>query len=146
MICPDDPSIIDKLHYLYSEMTARFGDCTGVSPSRYRLLQQLYYNEEISQTALQKELQIDSAAVTRHLKQLEAENAVIRRTNPSDNRVTLVRLTESGRQNIAAYREEKTKFLERLLRGISPEEQQQLNRLIEQMQANICESKGDSNP
>lgn len=143
MTSPCEPSIIDKLHQLYSLMTARFGDCTGVSPSRFRLLQQLYYNDEISQTALQKELQIDSAAITRHLKQLEAEGMITRRPNPSDNRITLVQLTETGKDHITAYREEKTRFVEQMLEGFSDREREQLAQMIERMQTNLTDSKGD---
>lgn len=139
MTNPCEPSIIDKLHQLYSQMIAAFGHCTGVSPSRFRLLQQLYHHDEISQTALQKELQIDGAAITRQLKQLETEGVITRRVNPGDNRITLVRLSDSGRQNIVAYREEKARFLDRMLRDFSPEEQEQLANMIERLQANINE-------
>jgi DNA-binding MarR family transcriptional regulator len=133
----EEASIVDKIHLFYSQMITQFGQCTGVSPSRFRLLQQLFHNDEISQTALQKELQIDSAAITRHLKQLEAENMITRRMNPQDNRITLVRLTDFGRQEIMAYREEKARFIAQMLQDFSEEEQQLLSSMIERMQANI---------
>ncbi|MFB5761351.1 MarR family winged helix-turn-helix transcriptional regulator [Paenibacillus medicaginis] len=135
--------MIDSLQNLYIQVNAKFGHCTGVSPSRFRLLQQLYYNDEISQTGLQKELQIDSAAVTRHLKQLEADRIVERRMNPNDNRVTLVRLTEHGRQEILAYREEKVRFMTQLLQGFSKEEQELFSGMIQRMQTNIQDYKGE---
>lgn len=138
-----EPSIIDKLHQLYSHMTTRFGHCTGISPSRFRLLQQLYHNDEISQAALQKELQIDSAAITRHLKQMDSEGIITRRANPTDNRITLVRLTDTGRSQISAYREEKTRFVAQMLQGFSLEEQDQLSSMIERMQDNLTHLKGD---
>lgn len=142
MTCLGERSILDQLHQLYSQMTSKFGHCTGVSPSRLRLLQQLYHHDEISQTALQKELQIDSAAITRQLKLLEAEGVITRRTNPDDNRITLVQLTESGRSNIVAYLEEKVRFLDSMLQDFSEEEQKQLAGMIERLQANIQGHKG----
>ncbi|MDF2936980.1 MAG: marR family protein [Paenibacillaceae bacterium] len=137
MTCSGEPSILDQLHHLYSQMNSAIGHCTGVSPSRLRLLQQLYHHEEISQTALQKELQIDSAAITRQLKQLEAEGIITRRVNPSDNRITLVRLSELGRQRIISHLEEKVRFLDHMLQGFSQEEQQVLAGMIARLQANI---------
>lgn len=132
-----ETSIIDKLQNLYLLLSAQFGNCTGVSPSRFRLLQQLYHADEFSQAALQKELQIDSAAITRHLKQLEADGIVARRMNPSDNRVTLVRLTDHGRKEIVLYRKEMERFLAQMLQDFSMEEQQQLSRMLARMQSNI---------
>ncbi len=52
-------------------------------------------------------MNIDNAAITRHLKQLEANEMIVRRKNPDDNRITLVSLTEEGRNKIQAFQEEK---------------------------------------
>ncbi len=143
MTCSGEPSILDQLHHLYSQMNTAMGHCTGVSPSRLRLLQQLYHHDEISQTALQKELQIDSAAITRQLKQLEAEGIIMRRTNPEDNRITLVQLSGVGRKRIIYHLEEKVRFLDHMLQGFSQEEQQQLAGMIARLQANIHTYKGE---
>lgn len=146
MTCFGEPSILDQLHHLYSQMNTAMGHCTGVSPSRLRLLQQLYHHDEISQTALQKELQIDSAAITRQLKQLEAEGIITRRTNPGDNRITLVQLSELGRKRIIHHLEEKVRFLDHMLQSFSQEEQQQLAGMIARLQANIHTYKGEETP
>lgn len=143
MTCFGEPSILDQLHHLYSQMNTAMGHCTGVSPSRLRLLQQLYHHEEISQTALQKELQIDSAAITRQLKQLEAEGIITRRTNPEDNRITLVQLSGLGRKRIVHHLEEKARFLKHILQDFTPEEQQQLAGMLTRLQANITIYKGE---
>ena len=79
--------------------------CTGMSQSRLDILQ-LFEVGEISQKALQQEVNIDNAAITRHLKQ-EANEMIVRRKNPDDNRITLVSLTEEGRNKIQAFQEEK---------------------------------------
>ncbi|WP_425270919.1 MarR family winged helix-turn-helix transcriptional regulator [Paenibacillus ferrarius] len=138
-----DNSIIDKLQNFYIQLISQFGHCTGVSPSRFRLLQKLYHVDEINQTSLQKELQIDSAAITRHLKQLEGDGIVTRRNNPDDNRFTLVRLTELGRQEIVAYQEEKILFMAQLLQGFSEEEQKLFSHMIERMRNNITKGRNE---
>ena len=78
-----------------------------MSQSRLELILQLYEVDEISQKALQQEVNIDNAAITRHLKQLEANGMIVRRKNPDDNRITLVSLTEEGRNKIQAFQVEK---------------------------------------
>ncbi len=60
--------------------------------------------------ALQQEVNIDNAAITRHLKQLEANEMIVRRKNPEDNRITLVSLTEEGRNKIPSVSRGKRTF------------------------------------
>ncbi len=77
-----------------------------MSQSRLELILQLFEVGEISQKALQQEVNIDNAAITRHLKQLEANEMIVRRKNPDDNK-SLVSLTEEGRNKIQAFQEKK---------------------------------------
>ena len=66
---------ISKLFYQQKlpnqETTSKFEKETGFSITRYELMMFLKENGQCSQTVLQNELKIDSAAVTRHLKILE---------------------------------------------------------------------------
>ncbi len=120
-------------------MSPKFERCTGISQSRLEILHKLFEVEEISQTALQKEVNIDSAAVTRHLKQLEVKEMVTRRKNPDDNRFTFVRLTEEGREKIASFRIEKEEFIRKVLKDFSEKEQTELSNMLSRIQDNIEE-------
>ncbi len=120
-------------------MSPKFERCTGISQSRLELLHKLFEVDEISQTALQKEVNIDSAAVTRHLKQLELKEMVTRRKKPDDNRFTFVKLTEEGREKIAAFRKEKEEFIGKVLKDFSEQEQTQLSTMLHRIQSNIEE-------
>jgi DNA-binding MarR family transcriptional regulator len=88
---------ISKLFYQLKlanqEMTAKFEKETGFSITRYELMMFLKENGQCSQTILQKELKIDSAAVTRHLKILEDKNYVTRERNQQNNREVFVKIT-----------------------------------------------------
>ncbi|WP_229675669.1 MarR family transcriptional regulator [Saccharibacillus kuerlensis] len=117
-------------------METAFSGCAGISASRFRLLQELFTAEEIGQTALQKLLGIDGAAVTRHLKQLETQGFVARRSSPEDNRITLVRLTEIGRAHIDGYVREKSRLIEGLLHGFDVEERRVLASMLDRMHRN----------
>lgn len=49
------------MNCLNKQISSKFESCTGISQSRHDILYQLYKVDEISQTALQKEVNIDSA-------------------------------------------------------------------------------------
>lgn len=133
----EDEKIIHQLYEINKRVMPKFERCTGISQSRLELLHKLFEVEEISQTALQKKVNIDHAAVTRHLKQLEERGTVVRRKNPDDNRVTFVRLTEEGRRRIEGYCKEKKRFIEDVLQGVSENDRSHLAELLAHIQKNV---------
>lgn len=137
--CSKEAIILYKLHFLNKEVSSKFEACTGMSQSRLELILQLYEVGEISQKALQQEVNIDNAAITRHLKQLEANEMIVRRKNPDDNRITLVSLTEEGRNKIQAFQEEKERFAASAFKGLSEEERDNLLNMLNHIQENIKE-------
>lgn len=131
--------ILHLLKGLNNQISPKFERCTGISSSRYELLHQLYETEEINQSTLQKAINIDSAAITRHLKQLEENGMVTRRRNPTDNRVIFVRLTDEGRKQIVSYKKEKISFVNQMLHDFKPEELESLSDMLNRMKNNISE-------
>lgn len=129
--------IFDMLLLLNKQISSKFERCAGISASRLQLLCKLYQVEEISQTLLQKEVGIDGAAVTRHLKQLEATGMVTRRTKPEDNRVTLVSLTEYGRARIVIFKQERSQFVAQLLQSFDETQRHQLADMLQVMNSHI---------
>lgn len=111
----------------------------GISQSRHDILYQLYQVDEMSQTALQKEVKIDGAAITRHLKQLEANGMIIRRKDPDDNRFTLVSLSAPGREQIIASQAEKARFVTLMLKDFNETERKALTEMLIRIQKNISE-------
>ena len=135
--CSEEGKIIYQLNDIYKLMSPKFERCTGISQSRLELLHKLFDVDEISQTQLQKEVCIDGAAVTRHLKQLEAQGMVSRRKNPADNRFTFVRLTKEGREKIDSFKREKEQFISRVLDGFSGAEMKNLSDSLSRIQDNV---------
>ena len=131
--------ILHLLKGLNNQTSPKFERCTGISESRYELLYQLYKTEEINQSTLREAVNIDSAAITRHLKQLEANGMVTRRRNPTDNREIFVRLTEEGRKQIIGYKTEKIGFVNQMLHDFNQEELESLADMLARMQYNISE-------
>jgi DNA-binding MarR family transcriptional regulator len=137
--CSKEAIILYKLFFINKEINSKFEGCTGVSQSRLELLSHLYQVDEMSQKALQKEMNIDNAAITRHLKQLEVNGLILRRKKTSDNRITLVTLTDYGRKKISCYQEEKKRFVTSMLKDISEEERDLLFDMLNRIQNNIKE-------
>ncbi|MBB3067736.1 DNA-binding MarR family transcriptional regulator [Paenibacillus baekrokdamisoli] len=135
----DSAYILYRLLCLNKQISPKFERCTGIGPTRLDLLHQLYQVDEMNQTDLQKEVNIDPAAVTRHLKQLEADGMVTRRKSAADNRVTFVSLTDHGRTEIISFREEKGHFLSQLLHNFTQEERHLLADMLKRMQHNMNE-------
>ena len=131
--------ILHLFRGLTNQINPKFERCTGISASRYELLYQLYQTEEITQSTLQKAVNIDSSAITRHLKQLEANGMVTRRRNPTDNREIFVSLTEEGHKDIVGYRKDNIGFVQQMLHDFTPEELENLSDMFNRMQHNIAE-------
>ena len=135
--CSEEGKIVYRLYEINKQTSPKFERCTGISQSRLDLLNKLYEVDEISQTELQKEVNIDHAAVTRHLKQLEEKGMVTRRKNPADNRFTFVRLTGEGRERIVAYQDEKQRFISKVLTGFTEKERSSLLEMLTRIQDNV---------
>ncbi|MET0944374.1 MAG: MarR family transcriptional regulator, partial [Flavobacterium sp.] len=86
-----------------------------------------------------KKVKIDSAAVTRHLKQLEAVGMILRRKNPEDNRFTLVCLSDYGRKEIISYQAEKARFVTLMLKDFKEDERQELMDMLTRIQNNVSQ-------
>ena len=131
--------VLQQFKGLTNQISPKFERCTGISSSRYELLSQLYKVDEINPSTLQKLVNIDGAAITRHLKQLEASGMVTKRRNPEDNRVIFVSLTDDGRERIIEYRKENTGFVKQMLHDFTTEEVDSLSDMLQRMQDNIVD-------
>jgi DNA-binding MarR family transcriptional regulator len=104
----------------------------GMSQSRMSLLRELGWAGEISQIELAHRLGMEPTLVTRFVKQMEACNLVTRRTDPHDNRFTLVTLAPAGQQ-IAQRMKDFTHALEaQLIEGLSVEEIANIQQRLKQ--------------
>jgi DNA-binding MarR family transcriptional regulator len=129
--------LFQQLAYTYSESKQAFARHIGMSQVRLQLLMLLSRQGELSHATLQQQLKIDGATVTRQVKQFEREGIVDRRLDPQDNRYTLVSLTSSGERIVEGLIISHQEFQEKLLVGISKEEQEMLLHTLERLRSNI---------
>ena len=117
-------------------VTHAFEKRTGVSVTRYEILYALAEKGHMIQTTLQQMLEIDQAAVTRHLKNLEEQKLVTRRRNELNHREVLVAISEEGRQLLDSCSMDKEQFMEALYQGFTRDDLQQLARLMNHLNKN----------
>lgn len=109
----------------------------GMSEARLQVLGMIFRYGEMSQAELQRRLDVDGAAVTRQVKQLESEGLLVRRVDPSDNRYTLVTLTPEGTERLREVARMAKEFIAQSLDGISDEDLECVRAVTARVRANI---------
>lgn len=126
--------LLYQLKIVNQEMTAKFEKSTGFSITRYQLMMILKCKGRCSQTQLQNELKIDSAAVTRHLKLLEEKNLVKRQRNKDNNREVFVEITDEAKADLERCAREHDNSVheseQTLNIGLSDSEEEELLKLL----------------
>jgi len=110
-----------------------------LSPSHFRALHLLASGEKLTMKDLAKRLGMTPPSVTVLTRQLQQKGLIGRERDRDDRRVVLLSLTEEGRKLLDEMLKERLQVMERLLQGLSPEEQQLLldllARAVEAMQS-----------
>jgi DNA-binding MarR family transcriptional regulator len=76
----------------------KFLDALGLTFPQYMVLVRLWEKDRVSVAEVGRELDLDSGTLTPLLKRLEAKGLIDRRRSTTDERVTVVTLTASGRE------------------------------------------------
>src|SRR6478735_1699630 len=108
----------------------------GGSVPVWLILNALTHEKLATQLDLARSLGIEGPTLTRHLDNLEEAGLVERRRSDEDRRAVRVALTPAGRTAHRSMRGQGIGFNERLLRGISEDEQAQLRDLLDRLGAN----------
>ncbi|WP_332649866.1 MarR family winged helix-turn-helix transcriptional regulator [Lysinibacillus sp. 54212] len=103
------------------------------------LLWQLWNGDGATQTELCDRMGCEPPTLTNMVKKLEAYGLLTRKKDVLDARVTRVFLTEEGRTIKGPLDEIWEKHQERMLKGISKEDQLTLKRLLQQIDTNLSE-------
>ena len=97
-----DLKILDK------KLLDLFEKKIGISLTRFQIIKYLHKSSSSTSKQISQSLEIDAAAVTRHLKILEKEGCVIKRRNENNNREVLVELSEKAHEEIRRCERETT--------------------------------------
>ena len=97
-----DLKILDK------KLLDLFEQKIGISLTRFQIIKYLHKSSSSTSKQISQSLEIDAAAVTRHIKILEKEGYVIKRRNENNNREVLVELSEKAHEEIRRCERETT--------------------------------------
>jgi MarR family transcriptional regulator, transcriptional regulator for hemolysin len=132
----DNPFII--LGHIYPDTMRIFSRRVGMSFSRINMLHEIWHAGEISQKELQDRLDMEGSLMTRFAKQMEADGLITRRTDPKDNRYTLVSLAPAGHEAVEKMDKLGDEFQETLLKGLSQDDQDALMRALKHIRDNVA--------
>ena len=90
-----------------------------------------------NQRRLAEAVGIQGATLTHHLDAMEADGLVTRRPDPTDRRVHLVELTESGEALFQRLRAAAVTFDRQLRAGLADEDVATLARLLDRLRDNV---------
>ncbi len=130
-------SVLQQIARTYFDLLPVFERYVGASRARWGIVATLAQQGAASQAALAERLRVDGAAITRQIKHLEAEGLVRRWTNPHDNRLTCVELTDAGRALAMELRYRRDAFEALATAGLSADEIAVLLRCLARIQANV---------
>lgn len=136
--------IIALIRHLDSSLPGIFESSIGISPTRYEIMQALLHTNHVTQVYLQNMLDIDRAAITRHLKILEDKGYVLKERNGANHREMVVSVTDQGRTVMTEGLFEHRKFVEKLLKGITQQDLTHLSTTLNQLKNNITELKQEN--
>lgn len=107
-------------------------------------------NLKIRPTANQRELAeavgIREATLTHHLNAMEKDGLLTRRRDQNNRRVHLVELTSAGEAAFLRLRNTAVEFDQRLRQGITAAELASLQRILDQLAANVGTADQESAP
>ncbi len=130
----DENHVFRDLFRTYQAVANAFTRCMGAPASRIGLLRMPAVGQgRLGTRQLARRLNVDAAAVTRQLKELEAEGLVIRRPHETDGRRTVVMLTRSGLAAFRAIHDQGHRFERALEAEVGPKDIQAARRVLEGM-------------
>ena len=93
-------SLLHDLKVIERKIAYIFEKKLGISLTRFQIIKYLYEVDVATPKQLSKILEIDAAAVTRHLKKLEAAGYIKKSRNKENNREIYVEITETSKNKI----------------------------------------------
>ncbi len=130
-------SLLQQIGRTGRAMYAAFEAEVGQPLPRWRILQHLSVQGELSQKQLAQDLQMDPGALTRQMKVLERDGLVSRLSDERDNRLTRVTLTPAARTLLRDSMAQRDGFIDKALDGLPPEQLESARQVLRQLEENF---------
>lgn len=93
-------NLLHDLKVLERKIANIFEKRLGISLTRFQIIKYLYEVGYATPKQLSRILEIDAAAITRHLKKLEESGYINKRRNKENNREIYIEITEASKNKI----------------------------------------------
>lgn len=123
---------------LRNNITKRFNDNGfDITFAQWPMLVTLWHFEDLSQNAVSKMMQRDKTSVARMLSGMEKHSLISRKIDPNDRRNKLINLTDKGKELVSQLVPIMHNFVDDMCLGMSNEEINTLNLLLDKIFTNI---------
>ena len=129
-------NLLYDLKVLERKIAYIFEQRLGISLTRFQIIKYLYEVNVATPKQLSKILEIDGAAITRHINKLEKEGYVDKSRNEANNREVYVRITETSKNKIDQCTEE-TDISQIIRNKFTDEDLKQLIVLLKKFNNNL---------
>lgn len=141
--------MISQIQQVSERVFNRILDKAGIrdiNPAQGRILFILWQKDSLSITELAKETLLHKSTLTKMLDRLEESGHVTREFDPSDRRVTIIRLTEKNRKLKRDYEAVSEEMRRIVYQGMSGAEIKQLDAQLSRMLSNLLKHEKELNP
>ena len=128
--------LLYNLKILDKKLIDLFEKKIGISLTRFQIIKYLHEVSFTTTKQLAQSLEIDAAAITRHLRILEQEGYVIKRRNEFNNRETFVELSQKALDEIGRC-EKETNVRDLIGEEFTTEDLQNLVQLLNKFNKNF---------
>lgn len=104
-----------------------------------RLIYLLSQKDELTNSQIVDELDIRPSSVSVMIKKLEEDGLVERHDSPDDKRISLISLSDKGRDLIKSSHDFKTEFSDSLFDGLNDDEKEEFGRLLAKLTDSLDE-------
>lgn len=132
---------INDISKIFNNAISHASKMKEASHGSRRILFHLAHNDGLTQLQLVKLTHLSPPSVSVAITKLENEGFVQRMADIKDLRQVRIYLTEKGREHDISVRKKCRETDEIMMKGISPDEQEQLCYLLKKMLENLVENK-----
>ena len=129
-------NLLHDLKVLERKIAYIFEERLGISLTRFQIIKYLYEVDVATPKQLSNILEIDAAAITRHINKLEKAGYVKKSRNKANNREVYVRITETSKNKINKCTEE-TDISQIIGKEFTDEDLKQLIVLLKKFNNNL---------
>ena len=142
---PLDHLLAQVCRLLHSRARAVFRTI-GLYRGQPPVLRALQEQEGLTHSALAARLQVTPATITKMIQRMERAGFVTRRSDPDDQRVSRVYLTDAGRAIQSKVQQALQELEAQVFAGFTPEEEALAGRLLLRIRENLMGMAGEKPP